>query len=68
AAHDLRTPAASLRTLAETALRGDTDSTDVHRRTLRLAEGMGSLVDGLLTRARLMSGTAVLAVEPLRLD
>ncbi|MYV59769.1 sensor histidine kinase, partial [Streptomyces sp. SID4931] len=51
AAHDLRTPAASLRTLAETALRGDTDSTDVHRRTLRLAEGMGSLVDGLLTRA-----------------
>ncbi|MFD4025001.1 sensor histidine kinase [Streptomyces sp. NPDC058576] len=68
AAHDLRTPAASLRTLAETALRGDTDSTDVHRRTLRLAEGMGALADGLLTRARLMSGTAVLAVEPLRLD
>ncbi|MBV7247576.1 sensor histidine kinase KdpD [Streptomyces sp. MW-W600-10] len=68
AAHDLRTPAASLRTLAETALRGDTDSTDVHRRTLRLAEGMGALVDGLLTRARLMSGTAVLAAEPLRLD
>ncbi|MFE2296272.1 sensor histidine kinase [Streptomyces sp. NPDC059452] len=68
AAHDLRTPTASLRTLAETALRGETDSTDVHRRTLRLAEGMGTLVDGLLTRARLMSGTAVLAVEPLRLD
>ncbi|MFD4127261.1 sensor histidine kinase [Streptomyces globisporus] len=68
AAHDLRTPAASLRTLAETALRGDTDSTDVHRRTLRLAEGMGALVDGLLTRARLMSGTAVLTMEPLRLD
>ncbi|MFE1475115.1 sensor histidine kinase [Streptomyces cyaneofuscatus] len=68
AAHDLRTPAASLRTLAETALRGETDSTDVHRRTLRLAEGMGTLVDGLLTRARLMAGTAVLAVEPLRLD
>lgn len=68
AAHDLRTPAASLRTLAETALRGETDSTDVHRRTLRLAETMGTLVDGLLTRARLMSQTAPLAVEPLRLD
>ncbi|HEY9368627.1 HAMP domain-containing sensor histidine kinase [Streptomyces sp.] len=68
AAHDLRTPAASLRTLAETALRGDTDSADVHRRTLRLAEGMGRLVDGLLTRARLMSGTATLARQPLRLD
>ncbi|MGW5779560.1 sensor histidine kinase [Streptomyces sp. NPDC003863] len=68
AAHDLRTPAASLRTLAETALRGETDSVDVHRRTLRLAEGMGRLVDGLLTRARLMSGTAAVARQPLRLD
>lgn len=68
AAHDLRTPAASLRTLAETALRGETDTTDVLRRTLRLAEGMGGLVDGLLTRARLMSGTLTLAREPLRLD
>ncbi|MFD7974770.1 sensor histidine kinase [Streptomyces sp. NPDC059071] len=68
AAHDLRTPAASLRTLAETALRGETDSADVHRRTLRLAEGMGRLVDGLLTRARLMSGTAAVARQPLRVD
>ncbi|MGW6964937.1 sensor histidine kinase [Streptomyces zaomyceticus] len=68
AAHDLRTPAASLRTLAETALRGETESTDVHRRTLRLAEGMGRLVDGLLTRARLRSGTATVARQPLRLD
>lgn len=68
AAHDLRTPAASLRTLAETALRGETDSTDVLRRTLRLADGMGGLVDGLLTRARLMTGVATLAREPLRLD
>ncbi|MFF8835186.1 sensor histidine kinase [Streptomyces sp. NPDC015130] len=68
AAHDLRTPAASLRTLAETALRGETDSTEVHRRTLRLAEGMGRLVDGLLTRARLMSGTATPSRQPLRLD
>ncbi|MFB7512042.1 sensor histidine kinase [Streptomyces sp. NPDC056144] len=68
AAHDLRTPAASLRTLAETALRGETDSAEVHRRTLRLAEGMGRLVDGLLTRARLMSGTAAVTRQPLRLD
>ncbi|AJF68485.1 sensor histidine kinase [Streptomyces vietnamensis] len=68
AAHDLRTPAASLRTLAETALRGETDGADVHQRTLRLAEGMGRLVDGLLTRARLMSGTAAVARQPLRLD
>ncbi|MFD4370174.1 sensor histidine kinase [Streptomyces sp. NPDC058486] len=68
AAHDLRTPAASVRALAETALRGDTDSTEVLRRTLRVAEGMGRLVDGLLTRARLMSGTETIARERLRLD
>ncbi|MEV0322428.1 HAMP domain-containing sensor histidine kinase [Streptomyces sp. NPDC050658] len=68
AAHDLRTPAASLRTLAETGLRGEADRTEVLKRTLRLADGMGGLVDGLLTRARLMSGTETLAREPLRLD
>ncbi|MFD7326415.1 sensor histidine kinase [Streptomyces sp. NPDC059875] len=68
AAHDLRTPVASLRMLAETALRGETDGTEVLRRTMRLADGMGGLVDGLLTRARLMSGTQSLAPEPLRLD
>ncbi|MGW2014316.1 sensor histidine kinase [Streptomyces sp. NPDC001927] len=68
AAHDLRTPVASLRMLAETALRGDTDRTEVLRRTMRLADGMGGLVDGLLTRARLMTGVQTLAREPLRLD
>ncbi|MFG2639483.1 sensor histidine kinase [Streptomyces sp. NPDC048370] len=68
AAHDLRTPVASLRMLAETALRGDTDGTEVLRRTMRLADGMGGLVDGLLTRARLMTGVQTLAREPLRLD
>ncbi|MBT2439535.1 HAMP domain-containing histidine kinase [Streptomyces sp. ISL-36] len=68
AAHDLRTPVASLRMLAETALRGETDGTDVLRRTMRLADGMGGLVDGLLTRARLMTGVQTLAREPLRLD
>ncbi|MFD9857862.1 sensor histidine kinase [Streptomyces alboflavus] len=67
-AHDLRTPAASLRTLSETGLRGEADRAEVLRRTLRLAEGMGSLVDGLLTRARLMSGTAAITRQPLRLD
>ncbi|MCZ0982217.1 sensor histidine kinase [Streptomyces diastatochromogenes] len=30
--------------------------------------GMGRLVDGLLTRARLMSGTAAVTRQPLRLD
>ncbi|MER7757706.1 HAMP domain-containing sensor histidine kinase [Kitasatospora sp. NPDC097643] len=68
AAHDLRTPAASLRLLAETGLRGEADSTEVLERTLRLSTRMGDLVDGLLTRARLMAGVVELDVEPLRLD
>ncbi|MEV6976969.1 HAMP domain-containing sensor histidine kinase [Kitasatospora sp. NPDC093806] len=68
AAHDLRTPAASLRLLAETGLRGEADPTEVLERTLRLSTRMGDLVDGLLTRARLMAGVVELDLEPLRLD
>ncbi|PNE43048.1 histidine kinase [Streptomyces noursei] len=68
AAHDLRTPAASLRLLAETALRDDTSRTTALERTVRLATRMGDLIDGLLTRARLTAGVAPLAREPLRLD
>ncbi|KIZ19647.1 histidine kinase [Streptomyces natalensis ATCC 27448] len=68
AAHDLRTPTASLRTLAETALRDDSSRTAALERTVRLAGRMGDLIDGLLTRARLMAGVGALAREPLRLD
>ncbi|TQF07270.1 HAMP domain-containing histidine kinase [Kitasatospora acidiphila] len=68
AAHDLRTPAASLRLLAETALRDDTARDAALERTVRLATRMGELVDGLLTRARLTAGVVTLAREPLRLD
>ncbi|MFI5528467.1 sensor histidine kinase [Kitasatospora sp. NPDC051853] len=68
AAHDLRTPVASVRLLAETGLRGEADGTEVMRRTLRQATRMGELVDALLTRARLTSGAVPLDREPLRLD
>ncbi|MER5640737.1 HAMP domain-containing sensor histidine kinase [Kitasatospora sp. NPDC002227] len=69
AAHDLRTPAASLRLLAETARHGDGPTRDAAlERTERLAARMGDLVDGLLTRARLTAGVVVLARQPLRLD
>ncbi|MET8630014.1 HAMP domain-containing sensor histidine kinase [Kitasatospora sp. NPDC004669] len=69
AAHDLRTPTASLRLLAETARHGDGPTRDAAlERTVRLADRMGDLVDGLLTRARLTAGVTVLAREPLRLD
>ncbi|MQS15818.1 HAMP domain-containing histidine kinase [Streptomyces kaniharaensis] len=68
AAHDLRTPVASLRLLAETGLRGEADSTEVMRRTLRQSTRMSELVDDLLTRARLKAGAVALDLEPLRLD
>ncbi len=68
AAHDLRTPAAALRTLAETALRDDGSRTSALERTVRLATRMGDLIDGLLTRARLVAGVGAPANEPLRLD
>ncbi|MFI6686795.1 sensor histidine kinase [Streptomyces sp. NPDC050485] len=68
AAHDLRTPTASLRSLAETALYGDAHRTAALERTVRLATRMGDLIDGLLTRARLMAGVGVLARQPMRID
>ncbi|KOU52287.1 sensor histidine kinase [Streptomyces sp. WM6378] len=68
AAHDLRTPAASLRALAETARDDDTLRGEALDRTVRLASRMSDLIDGLLTRARLMAGVATVAREPLRLD
>ncbi|GGU46897.1 hypothetical protein GCM10010211_08240 [Streptomyces albospinus] len=68
AAHDLRTPAASLRLLAGTALRDGPARNEALERTVNLATRMGDLIDGLLTRARLTAGVATLAREPLRLD
>ncbi|GAA1983595.1 sensor histidine kinase [Kitasatospora viridis] len=78
AAHDLRTPVAALRTLAETALAQSTRPVDgaaaetmrtaALQRTVRLAGRMGDLVDGLLTRARLAAGVGELERSPLRLD
>ncbi|AUG76890.1 two-component sensor histidine kinase [Kitasatospora sp. MMS16-BH015] len=74
AAHDLRTPAATLRALAATALHEQAGHpqpaarTSALQRTEHLAARMGDLIDGLLTRARLMAGVATPVREPLRLD
>ncbi|MFG2909159.1 sensor histidine kinase [Kitasatospora sp. NPDC048286] len=68
AAHDLRTPAASLRMLAETALLDEASRTTALERTVRLATRMGGMIDDLLTQARLSAGVERLASEPLRLD
>jgi two-component system, OmpR family, sensor kinase len=67
-AHDLRTPVAALRALAETALRNPTQRGDLLPRTVRLASRMGSIIDGLLVRARLAAGVERLAAQPLWLD
>ncbi|UOZ07785.1 MULTISPECIES: sensor histidine kinase KdpD [unclassified Amycolatopsis] len=67
-AHDLRTPVAALRALAETALRNPAHSADLLPRTVRLAGRMGEIIDGLLVRARLSAGADQLAVRRVRLD
>ncbi|MET0236937.1 MAG: ATP-binding protein [Kibdelosporangium sp.] len=67
-AHDLRTPVAALRALAETALRNPDQSSDLLPRTVRLAGRMGTIIDGLLVRARLAAGVEELTIQSVRLD
>ncbi|MGI5183580.1 sensor histidine kinase [Dactylosporangium sp. CA-152071] len=67
-AHDLRTPVAALRALAETALDNPAQRADLLPRTVRLAVRMGGIIDGLLTRARLAAGVEHLAIQPVWLD
>ncbi|SDD80150.1 sensor histidine kinase [Actinokineospora iranica] len=67
-AHDLRTPVAALRALAETALRNPGERADLLPRTVELAARMGGVIDGLLVRARLAAGVDRLAVQPVWLD
>ncbi|TYK48108.1 sensor histidine kinase [Actinomadura decatromicini] len=68
AAHDLRSPLAALRVLAETARADPAQRAELLPRTVRLAERMSGLIDGLLVRARLVAGVERFAPEPLRLD
>jgi signal transduction histidine kinase len=67
-AHDLRTPVAALRALAETALRNPGERAELLPRTVRLAARMGGIIDGLLVRARLAAGVDRLALQPVWLD
>ncbi|WP_115944448.1 sensor histidine kinase [Amycolatopsis thermalba] len=67
-AHDLRTPVAALRALAETATRHPDQGAELLPRTVRLAGRMGSIIDGLLVRARLAAGVERLAIQPVWLD
>lgn len=67
-AHDLRTPVAALRALAETALEHPAQRADLLPRTVQLAGRMGSIIDELLIRARLAAGVEQLAIQPVWLD
>ncbi len=67
-AHDLRTPIAALRALAETALASPGQRADLLPRTVRLAHRMGGVIDSLLARARLAAGVERLDIQPVRLD
>ncbi|GAB2678221.1 sensor histidine kinase [Kribbella swartbergensis] len=67
-AHDLRTPVAALRALAETAAQDPGQRAELLPRTVRLAGRMGDIIDGLLVRARLAAGVEQLAVQPVWLD
>ncbi|GAA1641058.1 hypothetical protein GCM10009744_33740 [Kribbella alba] len=67
-AHDLRTPVAALRALAETAAQDPEQSGELLPRTVRLAGRMGDIIDGLLVRARLAAGVEQLSMQPVWLD
>lgn len=67
-AHDLRTPVAALRALAETALLNPGHSAELLPRAVELAHRMGTIVDDVLVRARLAAGVQSLDREPVWLD
>lgn len=67
-AHDLRSPIAALRALAETALAEPAQSAELLPRTVGLAATMGGVIDSLLVRARLAAGVEQLNLEPVWLD
>ncbi|WP_250008187.1 sensor histidine kinase KdpD [Actinoplanes sp. M2I2] len=67
-AHDLRTPVAALRALAEAALLNPGHRAELLPRTVELAQRMGTIIDGVLVRARLAAGVQTLEREPVWLD
>jgi signal transduction histidine kinase len=68
AAHELRTPLATLRLVAESGTRGPERAVPALGEAIGLVDRMGRLVTGLLVRARLEAGTQEAVLEPLRLD
>jgi hypothetical protein len=67
-AHDLRTPVAALRALAETVLANPDQTGELLPRTVKLSVRMGTIIDDLLVRARLAAGVARLNPQWVWLD
>ncbi|MCP3994058.1 MAG: HAMP domain-containing histidine kinase [bacterium] len=68
AAHELRTPVAKIRAVAESGLAGDEPADEALGRVARLGEDAGQMVDDMLFLARLDADREELHKEPLRLD
>ncbi|WP_422934560.1 sensor histidine kinase [Sinomonas sp. P47F7] len=66
--HDLRTPLAAVRAMAEALEDGvATDASDYHRRMIAETDHMAVMVNDLLELSTLEAGTLTLRVEPLEL-
>jgi signal transduction histidine kinase len=68
AAHELRTPVAKIRAVAESGLAGDESAEEALGRVARLGEDAGQMVDDMLFLARLDADREELHKERLRLD
>ncbi|MEU6237469.1 HAMP domain-containing sensor histidine kinase [Kitasatospora sp. NPDC047058] len=68
AAHELRTPLATLRLVVESGSTSPTRAPVALDEALRLVDRLGRLVTGLLARARVEAGTREVELTPLRLD
>jgi two-component system OmpR family sensor kinase len=68
AAHELRTPLATLRLAMESGMSSTARAPAAMRDAVRLIDHLDRLVTGLLSRARIDTGTRPLELTPLRLD
>ncbi|GAA2800725.1 HAMP domain-containing sensor histidine kinase [Kitasatospora aburaviensis] len=68
AAHELRTPLATLRLVVESGSTSPTRAPAALDEAVRLVDRLGRLVTGLLARARVEAGTQEIELTPLRLD
>ncbi|MFB6878420.1 sensor histidine kinase [Streptomyces sp. NPDC056323] len=68
AAHELRTPLATLRLVVEAGSASTSRAPEALEDAVRLVDRLGRLVTGLLARARVEAGTQEIELIPLRLD